>query len=164
MAAGRGAAEAVAMTVIPEPPVVLSSAAVALRPIANWDIPEILIAHQEDRALAAALGLERPPSAAELGREVEDAAAAWAAGLLKLTVLVPGAQDCRGRLLLDVRDAANGARATIWIAPGWRGRGLAHAAVALAGDWLARGSGGGGMEPDGIEPTTSCLQSRRSPS
>jgi GNAT superfamily N-acetyltransferase len=107
---------------------------VALRPISDWDIPEILIAHQDDPDLAAALGLERPPSAAELGQEVEEAAAEWAAGTLKLTVLVPGSDDCRGRLTID---AASGTT-RVWIAPGWRGRGLAGGAVALAEHWLAR--------------------------
>jgi RimJ/RimL family protein N-acetyltransferase len=122
--------------------VIRGSDIVALRSISTWDIPEILIAHQDDRELAAALGLARPPSAAQLGAEVETAAVDWAAGTLKLTVLVPGSDDCRGRLVIDELDAAAGtARAVIWIAPSWRGRGLARAAVALAGDWLARDSG-----------------------
>ena len=130
------------MTAIPEPPPRLSSETLALRPISDWDIPEILIAHQDDRGLAPGLGLDRPPSGAQLGREVEDAAADWAAGTLKLTLVTPGSDDCRGRLTIDSLDFAHGtARATIWVAPDRRGRGLARAALGLAGDWLARSCG-----------------------
>jgi RimJ/RimL family protein N-acetyltransferase len=126
----------------PEPPERLTAPEIELRPISSWDIPEILIAHQDDRALAGELGLSRPPSGAQLGREVEDARADWAAGTLKLTVVQPGSDDCRGRLTIDAIDPAAGtARATIWIAPHLRGRGLARAACALAGDWLARSAG-----------------------
>jgi RimJ/RimL family protein N-acetyltransferase len=123
---------------IPARPALLRAETVALRPISDWDIPEILIAHQDDPELAAALGLDRPPTAAQLGREVERAAADWRAGLIKLTVLVPGCEDCRGRLVVDMRDPAPaGVRPLIWIAPGWRGRGLARGALALASDWLS---------------------------
>jgi RimJ/RimL family protein N-acetyltransferase len=126
----------------PPPPRRLSSDAVALRPIAEWDIPEILIAHEDDRELARATGLLRPPSGAELGREVEDAPVAWAAGRIQLTVLEPGSEDCRGRVLIDAIDADAGtARVSVWIAPGRRGRGLASGALALARDWLARECG-----------------------
>ena len=128
--------------VIPDPPERLSSALLELRPISQWDIPEILIAHQDDRNLAASLGLERSPSGAQLGTEVDRAPADWAAGILKLTVLTPGSDDCRGRLTLDAIDLEAGtARATIWIAPDRRGRGLAGAALSLARDWLARSCG-----------------------
>jgi RimJ/RimL family protein N-acetyltransferase len=127
---------------IPDPPERLRADTLELRPISDWDIPEILIAHQDDRTLAAALGLERPPSSAQLGLEVEAAAADWAAGTLKLTLLTPGSEDCRGRLVIDSLDPAAGtARATLWVVPEWRGRGLGRAALALAGDWLARSCG-----------------------
>jgi RimJ/RimL family protein N-acetyltransferase len=130
------------MTALPDPPERLSSDVLELRPISDWDIPEILIAHQDDSALAAALGLDRAPSSAQLGQEVEDAAAEWAAGTLKLTLLTPGSEDCRGRLVIDEIDlAAGSARATLWVAPNRRGRGLGQAALALAGDWLARSCG-----------------------
>jgi RimJ/RimL family protein N-acetyltransferase len=130
------------MTALPEPPTRLSAETVELRPISDWDIPEILIAHQDDRGLAPSLGLDRPPSGALLGREVENAEADWAAGTLKLTVLTPGSDDCRGRLTIDAIDSEqHTARVTIWIAPDRRGRGLAAAAVGLARDWLARSCG-----------------------
>ena len=131
------------MTAVPPPaPERLLGERVGLRPIADWDIPEILIAHQDDRRLAAALGLSRPPSGAELGREVEEAAADWAAGVLKLTVLEPGSNDCRGRLTIDALDPETGrARVTVWIAPERRGRGLASEALRLAEDWLATSCG-----------------------
>ncbi len=130
------------MTAIPPAPTRLHSDAVELRPISGWDIPEILIAHQDDRRLAVDLGLAKPPSGAQLGREVDDAPADWAAGTLKLTLVQPGSDDCRGRLTIDAIDLAAGtARATVWVAPHLRGRGLARAALALAGDWLARSCG-----------------------
>jgi hypothetical protein len=130
------------MTQVPEPPERLSSEILALRPISDWDIPEILIAHQDDRTLAAALGLRRSPSGAQLGQEVEDAPVDWAAGTLKLTLLEPGSDDCRGRLVIDALDFSAGtARAAVWVVPQRRGRGLARGAVALAGDWLARSCG-----------------------
>jgi RimJ/RimL family protein N-acetyltransferase len=130
------------MTELPAPPTRLSSEAVELRLISDWDIPEILIAHQDDRHLAASLGLTRSPSGAQLGREVEDAAADWAAGTLKLTLLTPGSDDCRGRLTFDQLDFEQGTgQATIWVVPELRGRGLATAAMDLAGDWLSRSCG-----------------------
>jgi RimJ/RimL family protein N-acetyltransferase len=130
------------MAEIPDPPKRLSSDTVALRPISDWDIPEILIAHQDDRTLAQALGMKRAPSSAQLGQEVEDSAAAWAAGTLKLTLVTPGSDDCRGRLVIDELDVPAGtARATVWVAAELRGRGLARAALALAGDWLAGACG-----------------------
>ncbi|HET9074760.1 MAG TPA: GNAT family N-acetyltransferase [Solirubrobacteraceae bacterium] len=127
---------------IPDPPERLVGERVELRPIADWDIPEILIAHQDDRDLAACLGMERPPSGAELGREVEEAAAAWAAGLLKLTIVEPGSNDCRGRLVIDLREAeGTTAPVTVWIARDRRGRSIASEALGLARDWLARSGG-----------------------
>lgn len=130
------------MNTLPPPPSRLTSPEIELRPISAWDIPEILIAHQDDRRLAVDLGLERPPSGAQLGREVEDGPADWAAGTLKLTLVEPGSDDCRGRLVIEAIDLEHGtARATIWVAPDRRGRGLARAAFGLAGDWLARSSG-----------------------
>ncbi len=130
------------MTAIPEPPPRLSAPDIELRPISAWDIPEILIAHQDDRRLAGDLGLSRPPSGAQLGDEVDTAPADWAAGTLKLTLVQPGSEDCRGRLVIDQIDFSTGtARGTIWVAPDRRGRGLARAAFALAGDWLTRSCG-----------------------
>lgn len=127
---------------VPDVPERLVGDGVELRPISDWDIPEILIAHQDDPGLAAALGMARAPSGAQLGSEVERAAADWAGGELKLTLCAPGSDDCCGRLVISGLDPAAGlARYVIWVVPGLRGRGLARAAVALAADWLADSCG-----------------------
>jgi RimJ/RimL family protein N-acetyltransferase len=127
------------MLAFPEPPPTLADGPAALRLAAERDIPETLIAHQDDPGLARALGLRRPPSGAELGRRAEQSAALRAAGReLWLTVLaVGGTDECLGQL--DVHDVEpDDARAslTIWIAPRHRRRGLGSAALALAGRWL----------------------------
>jgi len=126
------------MTALPALPGRLSDGVIELRAIADWDIPEILIAYQDDRELARSLGLKRPPSGAALGSEVENAEAERAAGTaLRLTVVEPGREDCRGRLVVSEVDwEARTARVQIWIVPALRGRGLARRAVALAAEWL----------------------------
>jgi RimJ/RimL family protein N-acetyltransferase len=56
---------------------------------------------------------------------------------VRFTILEPDENVCRGQLDVhhveweDLR-----AEAGIWVAPGFRGRGLAPAALRLAGDWL----------------------------
>jgi RimJ/RimL family protein N-acetyltransferase len=111
---------------------------VELRFAAERDIPEILIAHQDDPLLYVRLGLERPPSGAELGRRSEHEADEWAAGnAVRLTILEPGSDVCRGQLDVHRVDWDHRrAEAGIWIAPQHRGRGLAAAALRLAGGWL----------------------------
>ncbi len=59
------------MPAIPPPPARITGESIDLREIAGWDIPEVLIAHQDDRQLHRLLGMRRPPTAAQLGREVE---------------------------------------------------------------------------------------------
>jgi ribosomal-protein-alanine N-acetyltransferase len=119
---------------LPEP---LSDGQVALRFSAERDIPEILIAHQEDPHLHASLGRSRPPSGAELGREFEAAARERAAGVrARLAIVEPPADDCRGEVFLygidwEQRRASGG----IWVAPGARGRGLGRRALRLAAQW-----------------------------
>src|SRR5205085_729432 len=49
----------------------LANGEVIVRLGAERDIPEVLIAYQDDRALHLRLGQERPPSGAELGRRAE---------------------------------------------------------------------------------------------
>jgi RimJ/RimL family protein N-acetyltransferase len=123
----------------PDPPPVLADGTAALRLAAERDIPEVLIAHQDDPELAGALGLRRPPSGAELGRRAERSAADRAAGReLWLTVLAAGGSDaCVGQVdVYDVEVDESRAALTIWIAPGHRRRGLGSAALALAGRWL----------------------------
>jgi RimJ/RimL family protein N-acetyltransferase len=126
------------MPSIPQPPEHMGDEFIELRPIAEWDIPEVLIAHQDDRELHRWLGLSRPPTGAQLGSEVEHAEAHRLAGdLLKLTIVEPGGNDCRGRVEVDGFDWQRGsANLRIWVAPQLRGRGYEQRAAELAGEWL----------------------------
>ncbi|MGH2867220.1 MAG: GNAT family N-acetyltransferase [Solirubrobacteraceae bacterium] len=116
----------------------LRSPDVELRFAAERDIPEILIAHQDDPLLYVRLGLERPPSGAELGRRSEYEADERAAGhAVRFTILELGSDVCRGQLDVHRVDWDHlRAEAGIWVAPEHRGRGLASAALRLAGGWL----------------------------
>lgn len=107
---------------------------VALRLAAERDIPEILIAHQDDPELYARLGLPRPPSGAELGRQLERAETERESGVrVRLTILEPDSDQCRGRLSVHSIDwDRRCAELGIWLAPQVRGRGLASAALRLA--------------------------------
>ncbi|HTW11107.1 MAG TPA: GNAT family N-acetyltransferase [Solirubrobacteraceae bacterium] len=127
------------MPAIPEPPARLADDVVELRAIAEWDIPEILIAHQDDPALHRLLGQQRPPTGAQLGSEVERAPAVREAGLgISLTLVEPGHNDCRGRVEVSQIDWENAsAQLRVWVAPQFRGRGFAHHALELASDWLS---------------------------
>jgi RimJ/RimL family protein N-acetyltransferase len=113
-----------------------------LRMVAERDIPEILIAHQDDPRLHESLRLERPPSGAELGRRVEREAGERAAGAgVWLTILdgadISGSGVCRGQVEVPDADWDHlRAGLTIWVAPGERGRGLGADALALVGVWL----------------------------
>lgn len=111
---------------------------VALRPAEERDIPEILIAHQDDPQLYARLGLKRPPSGAELGRQMEVAERELELGVrARLTILETGSDDCRGRISVHSIDWDDGcAELGIWLAPQVRGRGLATEALRLAAGWL----------------------------
>jgi RimJ/RimL family protein N-acetyltransferase len=116
----------------------LSTPSVQLRLAAERDIPEVLIAHQDDPELSRRLGLARPPSGAELGRRVEAGPTDRATGTaLWLTILAPGSDECSGQI--DVHDVDwdhSRAELGIWVAPARRGRGLATEALRLAGRWL----------------------------
>src|SRR5947209_3670654 len=116
----------------------IADSGVALRDAAERDIPEILIAHQDDPELHVRLGLPRPPSGAELGRQMELADRERVAGArVRLTILDPGSDDCRGRVSVHNIDWNQGrAELGIWLAPQARGRGLAPAALQLAARWL----------------------------
>ncbi len=126
------------MPSFPRFPAPLSGDGVQLRLAAERDIPEVLIAHQDDPQLFVQLRMPRPPSGAELGRRTELADTERALGAsLWLTVLKPGSDLCCGQI--DVREAELHYSRTdldIWIAPSERGRGLGSAALALAGRWL----------------------------
>lgn len=116
----------------------LSDGVVELRSISAWDIPEILIAHQDDPELHVRLGQDRPPTGAQLGSEVEKAAGHRATGTrTALTLLEPGGEDCRGRIdVHNVRWEHLRAEIGIWVAPQLRGRGIARHALVLASAWL----------------------------
>jgi RimJ/RimL family protein N-acetyltransferase len=113
---------------------------VALRLSAERDIPEILIAYQDDPELHVRMGEERPPSGAELGRREERAAGQRAAGTqLTLTILEDGSDVCRGQIYVNHIDWDNDrAELGMWLAPQVRGRGLAASALRLASSWLLK--------------------------
>jgi RimJ/RimL family protein N-acetyltransferase len=121
----------------------LSDGVVELRLAKEWDIPDVLIAHQDDPTLYRRLGLVRPPSGAELGRRSEAEPGERAAGrTLCLTVVEPGDDTCRGQIDVHHLDWDQGcAELGIWLAPQFRGRGLAPQALRLAAAWLFEGCG-----------------------
>jgi RimJ/RimL family protein N-acetyltransferase len=111
---------------------------VGLRLAAERDIPEILIAHQDDPELHARLGLPLPPTGAELGRQIELAERERETGLrVRLTIVEPRSDECRGRISVHSIDWEDRhAELGMWLAPEVRGRGLAPAALRLAARWL----------------------------
>jgi RimJ/RimL family protein N-acetyltransferase len=121
----------------------LSGPAADVRVAAERDIPEILIAHQDDPQLYERIGLGRPPSGAELGRRTERIEVDRLSGsAIWLTILAPGSDECRGQV--DVHDVDwdhRRAGVGIWVAPRERGRGLATAALMLSGRWLIEACG-----------------------
>jgi RimJ/RimL family protein N-acetyltransferase len=126
------------MRPFPSPDAPLSDGVVVLRPSAERDIPEVLIAYQDDRGLHQALGEERPPTGAALGSRAERAPSELRSGrLLTLTILQDGSDVCRGEVRIADADWENRrAVLRVWIAPALRGRGLARRAHALATEWL----------------------------
>jgi RimJ/RimL family protein N-acetyltransferase len=116
---------------------------VEVRFAAERDIPEILIAYQDDPRLHLKLGFERPPSGAELGRAIESAAAERAAGTgARLTMVQLGSDEFGGQI--DLRridwDHAS-AEIGIWLAPAVRSRGLGRRALGLASRWALNACG-----------------------
>ena len=126
------------MPTIPQPPDRFGDELVELREIAAWDIPEVLIAHQDDPDLHRRLGRTGAPTGAELGREVERAGAERLSGnSVKLAILEPGNSDCRGRVEIDDIDwERSGARVRVWAAPQVRGRGYEQRAADITCEWL----------------------------
>jgi RimJ/RimL family protein N-acetyltransferase len=111
---------------------------VGLRDAAARDIPEVLIAYEDDPEMHERLFEARPPSGAALGRRAESDYADRAAGSrAALTVLADGSDRCVGQL--SVRDLdwehARG-ELSLWIAPGARRRGLGSRSLRLACGWL----------------------------
>jgi RimJ/RimL family protein N-acetyltransferase len=131
------------MPAFPEPAEPLSDGSATLRLAAERDIPEILIAYQDDPQLHLRLGEERPPSGAELGRRAERADTDRALGRgVTLTILKAGEDVCRGQIDVHQVDWDN-ARVDlrVWVAPGSRGRGLGQRALRLVARWLLRECG-----------------------
>jgi RimJ/RimL family protein N-acetyltransferase len=121
----------------------LSDGRIRLRYAVERDIPEVLIAHQDDPLMYEALGMKRPPSGAELGQQLEDAPDARSDGArATLTILDPDSQVCRGQL--DAHDFEwDHARVElrVWVAPQARNRGLARSALRLTAGWLFEACG-----------------------
>jgi RimJ/RimL family protein N-acetyltransferase len=116
----------------------LTDAGVVLRDYVERDIPEILIAHQDDPRLHLLTSDDRPPSGAELGRAAEREAADRMIGeRATLTIVEPGSDTCRGQIRVHPVDwDQSRAEVGIWLAPQVRGRGLGRRALRLAGEWL----------------------------
>ena len=123
---------------IPELRERLSDGEVQLRTSTDWDIPDILIAHQDDPDLHRMLGLVRPPSGAELGSAAEREPAERAAGTaVKLTIVGLGATTAAaGSRRREIDWDRGSAELSIWVAPQLRGRGVARRALGLAVGWL----------------------------
>ncbi len=111
---------------------------VALRDAAERDIPEILIAHQDDPQLYVRLGLDRPPSGAELGRQMEEAGSERRSGTrARLSIMEHSSEQFRGGIVVHNVDWENArAELGVWVIPQERGKGLARAALRLAAGWL----------------------------
>jgi RimJ/RimL family protein N-acetyltransferase len=111
---------------------------VRLRDGAERDIPEVLIAFEEDPDLHLRLVQDRPPSGAELGRLSESEVVDRAAGSrATLTITAPEDDLCLGQLSVHGLDWDNGRGSlSVWVAPAARRRGLASGALALASEWL----------------------------
>jgi RimJ/RimL family protein N-acetyltransferase len=111
---------------------------VSLRLAVERDIPEILIAYQDDPQMHLRLGEDRPPSGAELGRRAERFEDDLATGrLVRLTILVDGTDDCRGQITVHTIDWEHRrAELGIWVAPQLRRQGIATTALRLVAGWL----------------------------
>jgi RimJ/RimL family protein N-acetyltransferase len=116
----------------------LTDGEVALRDYAERDIPEILIAYQDDPNLHLRTGDERPPSGADLGRRAEREYVDRAAGERAwLTVFESRSDTCRGLIRVHTTDwEQSRTEIGIFLAPQVRGRGLGRGALRLAGAWL----------------------------
>jgi RimJ/RimL family protein N-acetyltransferase len=116
----------------------LSDGTVALRLAAERDIPEVLIAYQDDPHMHERLGEQRPPSGAQLGRRAEQAEVDRIAGRsVTLTIVTAGSDDCVGEIRVHPVEWIHArGELGIWLAPQLRRRGLAPRALKLAAQWL----------------------------
>jgi RimJ/RimL family protein N-acetyltransferase len=116
----------------------LRNDSVGLRLEAERDIPEVLIAHQDDPTMHVRLGLERPPSGAELGRRIERGPDDRRMGqAVRFTILAPGSEVCCGQLdVHHVEWEHRRAEAGLWVVLGRRREGLGSGALTLAARWL----------------------------
>ncbi|MBV9311889.1 MAG: GNAT family N-acetyltransferase [Solirubrobacterales bacterium] len=131
------------MPAIPELAEPLQDGTVALRLAAERDIPEILIAYQDDPQLPDRLGERRAPSGAELGQLSERADLERESGVcVALTIVERGSDICRGRITVHDIDWERGAaELDIWVVPQFRDRGFARSALKAAAVWLLEGCG-----------------------
>ena len=131
------------MPAFPELAEPLEDGTVRLRLAAERDIPEILIAYQDDPDLCERLGESRPPSGAELGRMAEGADWERQGGRrVALTILERGSDACRGRITVhDIDWERASAELDIWVAPQYRGRGFAPRALKASASWLLESCG-----------------------
>lgn len=116
----------------------MSNDLVTIRDAAERDIPEILIAHQDDPQMHVWFGAGRPPSGAELGRAMEREAEGRESGTAATwTILEPRSDVCVGQVNVHhiEWEHARG-ELGIWLAPQVRGRGLAGQALRLVSGWL----------------------------
>ena len=111
---------------------------VRLRDASSRDIPEVLIAYEDDPEMHQRLFEGRPPSGAALGRRAESHYADRAAGSrATLTVLADGSDRCVGQLSVHDLDWEHArGELSLWIAPGARRRGLGSVSLRLACAWL----------------------------
>jgi RimJ/RimL family protein N-acetyltransferase len=125
------------MSLIPRLEGPLSDGRIALRLAAERDIPEVLIAYEDDRDLHRRLGQRRPPSGADLGRASEQAHAALESGTgVALTITETRADTCIGQVRLDGLDWYHRlGEITVWVAIAKRRRGYGAAALRLATGW-----------------------------
>jgi RimJ/RimL family protein N-acetyltransferase len=116
----------------------LNDGVVSLRMSAERDIPEILIAGQDDPQLHLWMGNPRPPSGAELGRRAERAEDDRLSGRsIDLTILEGEDDTCVGQVEVHHVEWEHArAELGVWVAPQRRRRGLARRALRLAGPWL----------------------------
>jgi RimJ/RimL family protein N-acetyltransferase len=116
----------------------LTDGSVTVRLAAERDIPEVLIAYQDDPELHLRMGEERPPSGAELGRLAERADADRTRGSrLTMTIVGTGSDVCVGQINVHHVDWDNArVELGVWVAPQTRGRGLASSALRLVARWL----------------------------